>query len=305
MLVGYLVHRAMQAMLILWLLLTLLFFTARLKGDPVAVLVGGQVTATDLDRLRHAYGLDQPIAKQYEKFLVGVVHLDFGESIRTHQAALPMVMSRLGPTLKLVIPALVLAVSLAIPIGTIAASYRGTFLDGAAMVGAVIGQSVPSFFLGVLLILVFGVKLRWLPVIGGTSIRYLILPVVTLMGYPLARYTRVVRAQVSETMTADFIRTAHAKGLPFRVVMVRHVLKNALLPVITLVGTDIGLMATAAIIVEAIFAIPGFGSLFLLSATARDYPVIEASGFVLGVSVLLSSMVVDLSYGFIDPRMRH
>ena len=142
MLVRYLAHRAMQAVLILWLLLTLLFFTARLKGDPVAVMVGGQVTATDLQRLEHAYGLDQPLYQQYEKFMVGVLHLDFGESIRTHDPALPRVISRLGPTLKLVVPALVLAVVLSIPIGTIAAAHRGSLLDGSAMVAAVIGQDL-------------------------------------------------------------------------------------------------------------------------------------------------------------------
>jgi len=204
---------------------------------------------------------------------------------------------------QLVVPALAGAFFLGVLIGSVVAVRRGA--PGAvAMAGAVIGQSVPSFFLGMMLIFVFGVLLRWLPVFGMGGIQNMILPVITLAGYPLARYTRLVKAQVSETMVQDYVRTARAKGVAEGTIVQQHILRNALLPVLTILGVDLGVLIGSAVIVEAIFAWPGFGSLLLESALARDYPVLQACGFVIGVTVLLSSIVVDFAYSLIDPRMR-
>ena len=304
MFVSYLLRRIGQGLVVLYLLLTMLFFGSRLTGDPVTFLVGGFLTADDINKLKAAYGLNQPIQRQYLTFFWNAIHLNFGESIRTHQDALPLVMSKAMISLQLVFPALFLAVAIAVPLGTIAALKRGGPVDGTAMGLAVLGQSIPSFFLGLILIFVFGVWLGWLPVFGSGGIEHYILPVLTLMGYPLARYTRLIRAQVSETITSDYVRTARSKGLTERVVVGRHVLKNALLPIVTILGVDLGLLVSGAVIVEAIFAWPGFGSLLLQSATARDYPVIQASGFLVAALVLLSSVLVDFAYGILDPRIR-
>jgi peptide/nickel transport system permease protein len=304
MLVSYVLRRVVQGLVVLYLLLTFLFFGARLTGDPVTYLVGGFVTAADLDRLKAAYGLNKPIQEQYLTFLWNAVHLNFGASIRTHQDALPLVLSKAGVSLQLVFPALFLALVIAVPIGSIAAIKRGRLIDGAAMGLAVLGQSVPSFFLGLLLIFVFAVRLGWLPVFGSGGPQNYILPILTLMGYPLARYTRLVRAQVSETMTSDYVRTARSKGLAETVVVGRHVLRNALLPVVTILGVELGLLVSGAVIVESIFAWPGFGSLLLQSVTARDYPVIQAGGFMVCSLVIASSVLVDFVIGILDPRIR-
>lgn len=304
MLINYLLRRIFQALVVMFLLLTVLFFTARLTGDPITFLVGGFLTADDIQKLRTAYGLNQPLPQQYLIFLWNAIHLDFGQSIRTHQAALPLVLNKAVVSSQLVFPALFLSLVLAIPLGTLAAIKRGSGVDAAAMGGAVIGQSVPSFFLGVLLIFVFGVTLGWLPVFGTGGLDHLILPIATLMGYPLARYTRLIRAQISETLTHEYVRTARAKGLSEARVVIHHVLQNSLLPIVSLLGVDLGLVISAGVIVEAIFAWPGFGSLLLQSAVARDYPVIQATGFLVGATVLVSAIFVDLVYGLLDPRMR-
>jgi peptide/nickel transport system permease protein len=303
MFMAMVLRRSAQGLVVLFLLLTSLFFIARLTGDPITMLAGGVMSSKDIEVLREAYGLNEPIYYQYWLFLKGAVQLDFGESIQTRQAATGMVLSRLWATLQLAIPALVAAVSIGVVLGTIAAIRRGA-IGYLAMFMAVIGQSVPSFFLGVMLILVFGVWLNWLPVFGRGGLDHLLLPTVTLMGYPLARYTRLVRAQVSEAMTLDYVRTARAKGLHERKVVADHVLRNALLPVVSVIGVDIGTLLATAVIVEAIFAWPGFGSLLIQSAMGRDYPVLQASIAAIGVTVIVSSIIVDFLYGILDPRIR-
>jgi peptide/nickel transport system permease protein len=300
----YLLRRVTQGILVIYLLLTLLFFTARLTGDPVTFLVGGFVTADDLAKLRHAYGLDAPITTQYAKFMSHAVRLDFGRSIRTHEDALPLVMRKALVSLQLVGPAIFLALCIAIPLGALAALKRGGPIDAGILAMAVAGQSMPGFVLGMVLIYVFGVRLGWLPTFGQGGLDHRLLPVLTLMGAPLASYTRLVRAQVSETMTSDYVRTARSKGLSQTAIISHHVLQNALLPVVTILGVQLGLLLSGAVIVETIFAWPGFGATVLEAATTRDYPVLQAGGFLVGTTVTLSAIFIDLTYGFLDPRMR-
>lgn len=304
MFVQYLIRRASQGIIVIFLLLTMLFFTARLTGDPITFLVGGFVTAEDLVRLREAYGLEEPLWKQYAIFMSNALQLDFGLSIRTQEPALSLVTERAATSLKLVVPALVLTIALAIPLGTVAALRRGGFLDGIIMMFAVVGQSVPSFFLGMMLIFIFAVQLSYLPTSGQGDWTHFVLPVIALMGYPMARYTRLVRAQVSETMTHEYVRTARAKGISEPGVVIRHVLKNALLPVVTLLGVEIGLLISGAVIIESVFAWPGFGSLILQAATTRDYPVLQAAGFIVCLSVTVSAIAIDAVYGLLDPRIK-
>ena len=298
-----LARRAMQSFVVLWLLVSTLFFVSRMSGDPVVMLTEGAIDPEDVEALRHAYGFDDPIIVQYGRFLGEISRGDFGNSVRTFQPARDLVISRIKVSLQLVIPAFILVILIAIPLGSIAAVKRGA-IGAFAMVMAVIFQSVPSFFLGVLYIFLFGVTLRWLPVFGTGGIDHYILPVATLMGYDLARYTRLMRAQVSESLSQEYVRTARAKGLAETSVIRKHVLRNALLPIITVMGIDIGTLVGSAIIVEAIFAWPGFGTLVVEAAKTRDYPVIQAAGFTIGLLVLAGSLLSDYAYGLIDPRIR-
>jgi peptide/nickel transport system permease protein len=298
-----LARRAIQSIIVLMLLVTTLFFLSRMSGDPVTMLTEGAIEPEDVEALREAYGFNDPILVQYGRFLGEISRGDFGDSIRTFQPARSLVIDRIKVSLQLVIPAFILVILIAIPLGSIAAVKRGA-IGAFAMVMAVIFQSVPSFFLGVLYIFLFGVTLRWLPVFGTGGIDHYILPVATLMGYDLARYTRLMRAQVSESLSQEYVRTARAKGLAETSVIRKHVLRNALLPIITVMGIDIGTLVGSAIIVEAIFAWPGFGTLVVEAAKTRDYPVIQAAGFTIGLLVLAGSLLSDYAYGLIDPRIR-
>lgn len=289
--------------MVLFLLVTTLFFLSRMSGDPVTMLTEGAIDPEDVEALREAYGFNDPIVQQYVRFLGEVSTGDFGDSVRTFQPARTLVVDRIKVSLQLVIPAFVLVILIAIPLGSLAAVKRGA-IGATAMVLALVGQSVPSFFLGVLYIFLFGVTLGWLPVFGTGGIDNYILPIATLMGYPLARYTRLTRAQVSETLTQEYVRTARAKGLAETSVIRKHVLRNALLPIVTVMGVDIGTLVGSAIIVEAVFAWPGFGTLVVEAAKTRDYPVIQAAGFTIGLLVLTGSLISDFAYGLLDPRIR-
>jgi peptide/nickel transport system permease protein len=290
-------------MVVLFLLVTTLFFVSRMSGDPVVMLTEGAIDPEDVEALREAYGFNDPIVVQYVRFLGEISTGDFGDSVRTFQPARDLVIDRIKVSLQLVIPAFVLVILIAIPLGSLAAVKRGA-IGAIAMVLALVGQSVPSFFLGVLYIFFFGVTLGWLPVFGTGGIDHYILPVATLMGYPLARYTRLTRAQVSETLSQEYVRTARAKGLAETNVIRKHVLRNALLPIVTVMGVDIGTLVGSAIIVEAVFAWPGFGTLVVEAAKTRDYPVIQAAGFTIGLLVLAGSLISDFAYGLLDPRIR-
>ena len=291
-----LARRAIQAFIVLFLLVTTLFFVSRMSGDPVVMLTEGAIDPEDVEALREAYGFNDPIVVQYVRFLGEIAQGDFGDSVRTFQPARDLVIQRIQVSLQLVIPAKILVIAIALPLGSVAAVKRGA-IGAFAMIMAVIFQSVPSFFLGVLYIFLFGVTLGWLPVFGTGGLDNYILPVATLMGYPLARYTRLMRAQ-------EFVRTARAKGLAETKVIRKHVMRNSLLPIITVMGVDIGTLVGSAIIVEAVFAWPGFGTLVVEAAKTRDYPVIQAAGFTVGVLVLAGSLVADFAYGMIDPRIR-
>jgi len=298
-----LARRALQSVVVLWLLVTMLFSIARMSGDPVTMLTEGAIEPEDVEAIREAYGFNDPIVVQYGRFLGEISRGDFGDSIRTFQPARDLVLDRIQVSLQLVIPAFILVILIAIPLGSVAAVKRGA-IGAIAMVVSVIFQSVPSFFLGVLYIFLFSVTLGWLPVFGTGGLDHYILPVATLMGYDLARYTRLMRAQVSETLTQEYVRTARAKGLAEPNVIRKHVMRNSLLPIVTIMGVDIGTLVGSAIIVEAVFAWPGFGTLVVEAAKTRDYPVIQASGFTIGLLVLTGSLLSDYAYGLVDPRIR-
>lgn len=299
----YLARRGMQFFVVLWLLVTILFIIPRLQGDPILLLTEGDIEPAEIEKLRIAYGLDRPVTVQYVEYVGGVLTGDLGTSIRSGQEVTDLIEARIGRTLSLVIPAKIIVLLIAIPLGTLAAVKRG-WISVAAMTMSLTFQSVPNFFLAILLIFFFGVKLHWLPTFGSGGIDHHILPVAVLVAYPLARYTRLLRAQVTEALQSDYVRTARAKGMGEVGVVRRHVLRNALLPIVTLVGLDFGTLVAGSIIVETVFGWPGFGTLTFDAVVRKDYPVIQGAGMTIGLLVLTGSLLADLAYGYLDPRIR-
>ena len=302
----YIGGRLLQAIPVVLGVATMLFLLLRLSGDPAIIMAGGQSASPQaIEAVRQKFGLDRPLWEQYYLFLSQLVRLDFGESYTWHQPALSVVWERLPTTVILTGSSFVLSFVIGVPLGLVASLKRGTVGARLAMLFSFLGQSVPSFWLGILLILLFSVKLRWLPSFGSGDVWHLILPVVTISGFAIARNARLVRSGMLEVMHEDYIRTARSKGNRERVVVTRHALKNMLLPIITVSGLQIGFLVGGAVLAETIFAYPGVGSLLIQAVGNRDYPVIQATVFITASAVVLSSLAVDLLYTYVDPRIRY
>jgi len=302
---NYIAKRLLDALAAILGVSTIAFFAVRLSGDPVALLVTEYATEAEIARVRAVLGLDQPLWVQYGRFLSDVLRGDFGESLRFIKPAATLVREAIPATLELALAAVVIATIVAVPLGIIAAVRRGTFIDGAAMVAATLGQSMPYFWLGILLILIFAVHLRVLPSFGSGTANHLILPAVTLSMTPLARTTRLVRSGMLEVLGQDYIRTARAKGLGERRVVLRHALQNAAIPVVTLLALDFGTLLGGAVVTETIFAWPGVGRLIVTAILSRDYPVVQAAVFYLAMVFVLINLMVDFVYANLDPRIRY
>ena len=284
--------------------ITIVFVLLHASGDPATLLVTQDATQADLARIRQAYGLDQPLSVQYARFVARVVRGDLGFSYRQGLPVGELILERLRATFELALAGLAVAVLLGVPLGMIAAARHGSTVDTAAMTLALLGTSVPSFWLGLLLIIVFGVQLGWLPVSGYGSLRHLLMPAFVLGGFYAAQVSRLTRTSLLEVLAQDFVRTARAKGLAARAVLLKHVLRNAALPVLTVVGLDFGRMLGGAVVVETIFAWPGMGRLAVQAVLGRDFPVVQGA-VIMGAAIFLSvNVIIDLSYGFIDPRLR-
>jgi peptide/nickel transport system permease protein len=284
---------------------TLAFGALRLSGDPAATMLPGDASVEELQALRHALGLDQSLPTQYLRFLTSAVHGDFGLSFRHQQPALAVVLERLPATLELALASLLLSVAIAIPLGILAALYRGRLGDVLAMGFAVVGQATPYFWMGIMLILVVSVELGWLPTSGRGGLDHLILPAVTMATHLAASLARLTRTSMLEVLGQNYLNTARAKGLSERSVIWAHALKNAAIPITTLIGVQFGTLLGGSIVTEMIFAWPGVGRLAVQSIFARDYPVVQASVFVLALSFVAINFAVDLLYGCLDPRIRH
>ncbi len=300
----HVVRRLIDLVITVWGVSTMVFVVLRLSGDPVALFLTEGATQADIDRIRHLLGFDQPLWAQYGRFLAGVVRGDFGESLRFAKPALPLVLQTLPLTLELTLAALVGATVLAIPLGILAAVRRNGWIDQAIMVGALFGQSMPFFWLGLLLILVFAVNLHVLPALGSATLQHLILPACTLAAYSLARTTRLVRAGMLEVLGEDYIRTARAKGLGQASVLFAHALRNVSLPIFTILWLEFGTLVGGAVVTETIFAWPGVGRLTVQAIQGRDYPVVQAAVFVIAVLVVIASTIVDIAHAWADPRLR-
>jgi len=301
----YIIGRLLQSIVVILGVLLLVFFIVNLTGDPVRIMLPPEASQEDVERLRVQMGLDRPLPEQFIRFLAGAVRGDFGESLRYRgQPALKQVIQRFPATLTLAAVTLAWSLPAALILGTIAAVRRNSIIDNLAMVTALLGQSLPSFWLGLILILTFAVQLGLLPSSGYGGPQHVVLPAFTLGAFFTARNTRLVRSGMSEVLEQDYIRTARAKGLAERIVLVRHALKNMAIPVVTIVGLDIGQLLGGAVVTETVFAWPGIGRLAIDSILNRDFPVLQADVFFIALAFVGINLFIDIFYTWLDPRVR-
>jgi ABC-type dipeptide/oligopeptide/nickel transport system permease component len=301
---GYLLRRLAQSVLVLLGVSFVVFVILYLTGDPALVLLPPDATAEDLREFRARMGFNDPLIVQYGRFLGGALRGDFGQSVRHGEPAFGLVLERLPATFELSGAALFVALLLAIPAGVVSAVRRNTVTDYVATVVALLGQSMPTFWLGIMLILIFSVQLNVLPSSGRGGLEHLLLPAITLGLFTTARITRLTRSGMLEVLNQDYIRTARAKGVGGPPIVWKHALKNAAIPIVTIVGIELGTLLGGSVITETIFAWPGVGRLSVQAIYNRDYPVVQAAVFLLASTFVLVNLVVDLLYTYLDPRIR-
>lgn len=276
-----------------------------LPGDPAVAMAGVHATQEMVERIRQELGLDQPLFHQYGRFLVGLSRGDLGKSIRTGRPVWAEVLDRLGPTFELTVASLALATLLGIAIGVVSATKPYSFFDYTSMLLALIALSAPVFWLGLMLMLLFSVQLGWLPAAGRGGLAHLVLPSLTLAASSVALIARFCRSTMLEILRQEYVTTARAKGLSERRTVLFHALRNALIPIITVIGLRFGALLSGAVLTETVFAWPGVGRLVVDSVSARDYPVIQGAVLMIALSFVLINLAVDLLYGVVNPRIRY
>ena len=301
---SYLIRRLLQSVLVLLGVSVVVFLILHLTGDPALLLLPPDATAEDIDKFRSAMGFNDPVAVQYGRFVGRAMRGDFGDSLRYQEDALGLVLERLPATLELAGAALALTFLVAVPVGVLSAVRRGSLVDFLGMGAAVLGQAVPGFWLGLMLIYLFSVRLGWLPTGGTGGPLHFVMPCVVRASFYAARMARLTRSAVLDTLHEEFVLTARSKGLAERIVIAKHTLKNAAIPIVTLAGLDAGQLLGGAVITETIFAWPGLGRLTVQALLNRDFPVVLSAVFVFSVTYTLINLVVDLLYGWLDPRTR-
>ena len=303
---AYLVKRLAYSVFVVWGAVTIVFVVVRLiPGDPAQLMVGAEGTRADVEALRHRLGLDQPLAAQYVRYLGQAAALRFGNSLRLEVPAAAAVAQRVPATATLAASAMVLGVAASMPLGIVAALHRQSILDRAVAVVSLIGQSVPNFWLGIMFILIFARGLRWFPSAGTGGLEHLALPAATLALLLVGVLTRLVRSGLLDVLDEEYVRAAYAKGLPVRRVINRHALPNMLIPVVTVVGLQLGSLLAGAVIVETVFGWAGVGRLLVDAISNRDYPIVQAAVLFITVGFIAVNLVVDLSYAYLDPRIRY
>lgn len=301
----YLIRRLAGAVLVVFGVATMVFLLIHLiPGDPVEIMLGESASAADREALRISLGLHQPVAVQYLGYLEGLSRLDLGISVHTRQPVSEMLLARLPATAQLAAATLLVTLVLALPLGIIAAVRRNTLWDSAAMSVSMLGVSIPNFWLGPLLILVFSLWLGWFPVSGYENPGSIVLPALTLGTGLVAVLSRMVRSSMLEVLGEDYMRTATAKGLSPRRVVLHHGLRNALLPVLTMLGLQLGALLAGAVITETVFSWPGIGLLTIEAIQTRDYPVVQACVLLISLIYVVVNLVTDLAYAAVDPRIR-
>jgi len=301
---SYILKRLFHSIFVLIGISVVVFIILHLTGDPAALLMPMDATSEQVAQFRKEMGFTDPLLVQYWRFFKGTLHGDFGLSFRHSQPALDLVLERMPATIQLTITAMIIAMIIAVPVGIISAIRRNSILDHIGMTGALLGQSTPVFWLGIMLILVFSVTFQWFPSSGRGTLQHLILPAVTLGMFSMARTARMMRSSMLEVLGQEYMKTARAKGLSPRKVILKHALKNALIPVVTIVGMELGTLLGGAVITETIFAWPGVGRLAVQAIYNRDYPVVQAAVFLLASIFVLVNLIVDILYTYLDPRVK-
>jgi peptide/nickel transport system permease protein len=302
-----LIARLLRTLLTLFVVVLLTFFLARASGDPTVLLLGLDATTEQIEAFRAAKGLDQPLPTQFAIYMTGLLRGDLGSTIgiSSSRPVADVIAERLPTTLALGIPAFLLALGLGIPLGIAAAYWHDRPFDRAILTVTLAGQSLPSFFIGIVLILIFGVQLGWLPTFGRETPAHFVLPTVTLMIFPVSFITRLTRASMLDTLNEPFLRTARAKGMRENRVVFVHALRNALIPVITVVGLQFAGILSGSAIVETVFAWPGIGSLAVESINGRNFPIIQGLVLLTAAAFSVANTLVDFIYVWVDPRIQN
>ena len=301
---AYIAGRLATAVLVIVGVSVVSFFLTFLTGDPAEIMLPPGATAVQIEKFRAEWGFADPLPVQYWRFLKRAVHGDFGVSLRHGQSSLPLIVARLPATLQLTVTAMLLAILLAVPLGVLAATHRGGPIDLLAMSVALVGQSVPNFWLAIMMILLFAVSWGLLPTSGRGGVAHVVMPAAAIAINLMALLTRLVRSTMIEMLSEDYVRTARAKGLRELFVTSRHALPNALIPLVTVVGLQFGYILGGAVVIETIFTWPGVGLFTIQAILNRDYPVVQAAVFILATAVVLINLAVDLLYVWLDPRIR-
>ncbi len=296
--------RLLRAFVTIALVVTFAFVVLRLSGDPALIILGPESAPEAIAAFRKAWGLDEPLWQQYFSYFAAIAQGELGRSMRDGRAAIDLVAERIPATLALTIPALVLKIGIGIPAGIFAALHRGSLADRLVMLLSVAGFTVPSFVLGLVLVLVFAVQLGWLPSGGQDSWRHAILPIATLGIGGAAVLARFTRSAMLEVLGQPYVRTASAKGVPWRRVVIGHALPNATIPTVTIIGFMVGSLIAGAVVVESVFSWPGVGRLLVVAVSNRDLAVVQCILLLVAATMVVSNLVVDLLYGFLDPRLR-
>lgn len=301
----YLLRRTLLSLITLWGVVTFVFLLIHLvPGDPVETMLGEGARPQDVAQLRQKLGLDLPLGTQYARFIVSLFRGDLGISFRSGQPVVEGMRQAYPATLQLALASLAVAVTISIPLGVFAARRRGSWADATASVGSLLGVSIPAFALGPLLIVLFSIQLPWLPVSGSGSLAHLVLPALTLGMALSAVLMRMTRSSMVNELAQPYVTTARAKGLPERQVVYRHALRNGLIPILTILGLQFGVLLAGAIITETIFAWPGVGRMLVQGIQSRDYPLVQACVLVVSLTYVLVNLLTDFVYGWVDPRIR-
>lgn len=301
---GYVASRLLYALAVVFGVSVAVFFLIRIGGDPSALFLPPEASLEQIADFRHAMGFDRPLILQYFEFLTRAVQGDFGQSLRYQQPAMQLVLERMPATLQLSGTALLLSVLIAVPLAITAATHRGTIIDRTGLVVSLVGQSFPTFWLAIMLILVFSEKLHWLPPSGRNGWQTLVMPSIALAAYSTAIITRLLRSSMIEVLQSDYVRTARGKGLANGKIVFKHALRNAAIPTLTVIGLQVGALLGGAVITEEIFAYPGVGRLAIQAIANRDFTVIQAFVLLMAVLIVAINLAVDLCYGLLDPRLR-
>lgn len=300
----FIVKRLLQVIIVVFLALTVVFFLIRLSGDPTTLFLPPDAPREQIEQYREQLGFNRPLYVQYGDFMLSAAQGDFGTSLRSGEDALGLVLERMPATFQLAFAALILSLVVAIPLGVLSAYKRNTFMDRLGVGLTVIGQAIPNFWFGLILIYIFAAQLNMLPSSGGGSLAHMVLPVITLALYSISRFVRFTRSAMLDVLSKDYIRTSRAAGAPTSSLVMKYALKNSLIPIITLIALDLGVLLGGAVITEVVFSWPGVGRLLHQSLMNRDFPIVLAGVFIIAIIYAVINFIADVLYAYVNPQIR-